>query len=498
MFQPTRFGEYLLVERLARGGMAEIFLAKLCGAEGFEKELVIKKILPEWSANRDFLSMLIDEAKLAVQLAHANIVQVHELGQEGGDYYIAMEYVNGIDLRRLWEKMADQGKRLPLEITTNVILNALEGLSFAHTRRNAKGVELKIVHRDISPQNILISFDGEVKITDFGIAKAALRTTETASGVHKGKFSYMSPEQANLEEVDPSSDLFALGIVFFELLTGRRLFGGVSDIETLDRIRRAEITFTGQEERETPKELRQIVLKALQRDLGQRYPSAAAFQEDLHRFVSRQRLSLRRERLATFLQELFREEIGEARRRAEQRAVIDEEKYLPPVPHDDTRVLVAPQPQFLAQTGTKKLKPLIIPGLAALLLIIVIASLFLTTGKKRAQSLTPQHPPKGASPPRIERPAQAVVIPPVSETKTIPQQGMLSVMVIPWGSITIDGGPKKEAPVKGLPLKEGPHQITAIHGPDGLPLSTSISLNGGQHLRCLANFETPPLKIQCR
>src|SRR4030095_2829840 len=206
---PTSFGRYLLLERLAVGGTAEIFKAKLIGGEGFEKTVAIKRILPHWSSNPNFIAMLIDEAKLMVRLNHERIVQVVELGKEGDSYYIAMEWVQGTDLRRLTDQAGNLVKPLTPEESTFLIAEVLRGLDAIHKQKDENKRNLAIVHRDISPQNILISNEGVVKIADFGIAHAASRSYETATGVLKGKFTYMSPEQARGAAIDARTDVFA-------------------------------------------------------------------------------------------------------------------------------------------------------------------------------------------------------------------------------------------------------------------------------------------------
>lgn len=467
MFQPVRFGKYLLIDKIARGGMAEIFLAKLYGAEGFEKELVIKKILPEWSASREFLTMLIDEAKLVVLLTHANIVQIYELGREGDDHYIAMEYVDGVDLRRLWDKMGSRGKRIPTEMILYIMIEASEGLAYAHSKKNSQGENLRIIHRDVSPQNILVSFDGAVKLTDFGIAKAAMRSTETVSGVHKGKFSYMSPEQANLEELSQQSDIFSLGIVLFELLTGRRLFGGVSDVEAIDRIRRADVTFSAQDQKEIPLPLQEIVLKALTRTPKDRFRSSAAFREDLAAFARSSSQTVAREDFANFLEELFSEEIAHS-------------------PPRTTRVPVAQG----EGEGTRKSLRVVGIGLSAISLILL--TLFFLSRQKPDRA-----PPTQTTVARaIPAPAQAHPEPGTSSS-TSESIGYLSAMVLPWGYISIDERKRSESPIQNLALKEGTHRVSAFYEPEGATLTTQVNLKAGSHIRCVADFEETKA-IRCR
>ncbi|MFO1462550.1 MAG: protein kinase [bacterium] len=312
---PSTFGRYLLIDRLASGGMAEIFRAKLVGVEGFEKTVVIKRIHPFWSERRDFITMLVDEAKLLVHLNHPNIVQVFELGREGETYFIAMEFVEGVDLRQLQQKLKAAGRPLPPELALFIVLEALKGLHYAHERSLKDRGRLGIVHRDVSPQNILLSFEGEVKVTDFGIAKALTQTHETQTGVLKGKYAYMSPEQALGAPLDARSDLFACGIVLWELLFERRLFAGKTDIETLDRVRRAEIPFP--EDRPLYPGLREVLEQALRLRPEDRFASAEEFAEALEACLPRERKAGRRQ-FAAFLEEVFAAEIQDRRQHVEE------------------------------------------------------------------------------------------------------------------------------------------------------------------------------------
>ncbi|HVO31471.1 MAG TPA: serine/threonine-protein kinase, partial [bacterium] len=221
------FGRYTLIRRVGLGGMAEIWKAKVLGPAGFEKTVAVKKILPELTDDSEFLEMFVDEAKLVADLVHPNIVQVHDFGQVGPrDYFIAMEYVSGANLGSLLKRLKDRGARVPRETAIFIILESARGLGYAHAKRDSAGRSLGIVHRDVSPSNILVSFGGEVKVADFGIAKARSARQTTAEGFVRGKVSYMSPEQAAGGDLDQRSDIFSLGLVFVEMLTGKRFFTG--------------------------------------------------------------------------------------------------------------------------------------------------------------------------------------------------------------------------------------------------------------------------------
>ncbi|MBX7192629.1 MAG: protein kinase, partial [Sandaracinaceae bacterium] len=283
---PTVYGKYQLVQLLARGGMAEVFKAKSHGVEGFEKTLVIKRILPELSQNPQFVEMFINEAKIAVTLSHANIVQVFDLGRADDSYFIAMEWVAGYDLATLLRRA--RSLRLPLaqELAVFIVSELAKGLDYAHRRRDASMRPLHIVHRDVSPQNVLVSLEGEVKLTDFGVAKAKTLVQEgTEAGVLKGKYAYMSPEQAMGQQVDATTDLYALGVVLYEALSGKSPFDADSSYEILRRVRAGEHPTLRSVAPEVPEELAQIVERAMHSQPSERYANAGSLYEELVQFL---------------------------------------------------------------------------------------------------------------------------------------------------------------------------------------------------------------------
>src|SRR3989338_5616370 len=239
--EAKQFGKYYLIEKLAVGGMAEIYKGKTYGVDGFEKLLVVKRILPHCCADKDFITMLVDEAKLSVTLSHANVVQVYDLGKVGDDYFISMEYINGVNLRDIVYRCRERNIKFPDELAAFIMSEVCKGLDYAHRKTDAGGVPLGIVHRDVSPQNILLSYEGEVKLVDFGIAKAAMNISHTMAGILKGKIAYMSPEQALGKTIDHRTDIFSAGIVLYEMLTGGKLFTGESQFEVLNQIRTTRI-----------------------------------------------------------------------------------------------------------------------------------------------------------------------------------------------------------------------------------------------------------------
>ncbi|QRO01156.1 protein kinase [Archangium violaceum] len=309
MKKPTLFGKYLLLERINVGGMAEVFTAKAFGVEGFERILAIKKILPTMAEDEEFITMFIDEARISVQLNHANIVHIHELGKHEDTYFIAMEYVAGRDLRTLLERYRRRKEIMPTAQAVFIASKICEGLDYAHRKKDARGQDLNIIHRDVSPQNILISYEGEVKIIDFGIAKAANRSQKTQAGILKGKFGYMSPEQVRGLPIDRRSDVFAVGVILYELLTGERLFVGESDFSTLEKVRSADVPMPRQFNPNIPAGLEKVLMKSLARDAEDRYQWGSDLQEDLMRFLLAGDAIYSSKHLSGFMKEAFAEDI---------------------------------------------------------------------------------------------------------------------------------------------------------------------------------------------
>jgi eukaryotic-like serine/threonine-protein kinase len=278
---PSQFGRYTLLERLAVGGMAEVFRAKIISSHGFEKILVIKRILPHLAADATFVSMFIDEAKLTAQLTHPKIVQILDFGDVGGQYFIALEYIDGSDALGLLRTSAQRRLHVPRHLAVFVINEMLEALDYAHNARDMEGKGMHIVHRDISPSNIFLSKRGDVKLGDFGIAHAQRRESKTQAGTLKGKYGYMSPEQVVGQQVDGRSDLFGVGVVLAEMLMGRRLFTAANDLDVLLMVRDARIERLAKYCRDLPPALDRIVRRALQKDPRERFPTAAAFRDAL-------------------------------------------------------------------------------------------------------------------------------------------------------------------------------------------------------------------------
>jgi hypothetical protein len=297
------FGKYLLLERLAAGGMAEVFRAVVQGPAGVEKTVAVKRILPGLDGMSELTAMFIDEARIACSLTHVNIAQVFEFGEVGGVFYLAMELVEGSDLGRLQQAGRARGQRIPIELAAFIVAEAARGLAYAHDKRGRDGALLGIVHRDVSPQNLLLSYAGEVKVADFGIAKAAGKLHKTESGAVMGKLRYMSPEQVLGQPLDGRSDLFSLGVVLHELLTGRTLFDGAHPGQVAEQVQKLAIPAPSSVQPAVPAELDRICLKALARARDQRYTRAAELARDLSAFVGARAPGLGREDLGALVAE---------------------------------------------------------------------------------------------------------------------------------------------------------------------------------------------------
>ncbi|MGE0867897.1 MAG: serine/threonine protein kinase [Kofleriaceae bacterium] len=312
-------GKYQLISRLAIGGMAEIFVARATGIEGFEKLVVLKRILPQLAGDSHFIRMFLREARLAATLHHQNIAQVYDIGRVGGTYFFTMEYIHGVDLRHLLRASEPHGAA-PLAETLSIIVGAAAGLHHAHDKRDGNGEPLGLVHRDVSPSNVLVGYDGSVKVVDFGIAQATALRGETRPGTIKGKVSYMSPEQCQGRPLDRRSDIFALGIILYELSTGQYLFKGDGELQVMRKIVDEEIPPPSSRHPGYPPELERVVMRALRRDPDERYETAQDLQLDLEELAAERRLKLSSIGLARHLERILGKDL-EAWRKAQSAGI---------------------------------------------------------------------------------------------------------------------------------------------------------------------------------
>ncbi len=302
-----RFGQYRLDERIAVGGMAEVWRASMLGMEGFRKTVAIKKILPHLAENSEFVAMFIEEAKLAAQLSHENLVEIYDLGKIGESFFIAMEFVDGKDLRGLLNRLRQSSEQMSIGLALLIGAEVARGLEYAHTREDSDGRALHLVHRDVSPRNILIGHDGRVRLCDFGVAKAVSSVIQTQIGALKGKLQYMSPEQASGRSVDSRSDIYSLGSVMYEMISGRRLYQANNEISLLDAARAGNFDDPRKHCPGLPEEVRRILIKTLAKKSSARYQSAGALERDLRALLRTLEPTPGAQALGTFVRELFTE-----------------------------------------------------------------------------------------------------------------------------------------------------------------------------------------------
>ncbi len=298
---------YRVIEKLESGGMAEVFRAESEGLQGFKKQVAIKRVLPHLSEKKKFISMFLDEARLSASLSHSNCVQVFDIGVGDSAYFIVMEFVDGANLKSIAESIRKQGREFPVPAAVFICAEICKGLSYAHEMKDANGVPQHIVHRDMSPPNVLVTKYGEVKIVDFGLAKATTQLEKSEPGIIKGKFSYLSPEAATGQEVDARTDIFAVGIMLWEMLSGQRLFLGETDYQTVRKVQQAVVPSIAQINPRVPPELERIVAKSLAREQGSRYQTARELGQDLNRFLFKNGEAIGTFDIATLVQGAMRE-----------------------------------------------------------------------------------------------------------------------------------------------------------------------------------------------
>jgi len=461
-FQTEPFGRYYLIDKVATGGMADVFKAKSFSHGGFEKLLVIKRILEHLSENDEFVEMFIDEAKITVSLQHPNIVQIYDFGDIHHHYYLSMECVEGKDVKGILRKLAHRRKLLPTEFAVYIAHEMCKGLDYAHKKCNAQGGPLLIIHRDISPSNILVSYDGEVKIADFGIAKAENSVYTTQDGVLKGKFEYMSPEQANAAALDHRSDIFSAGIILHEMLTGRRLFKTEGDIKTLEKIKSVDIQPPSALNPNIPGRLDAIVMRALSRDPDDRFADGREFQQALLEFMYPATPDLTRESLAHFMHDLFSTEIDDERERLLEGTRIASEMYAADPTDDDAPDWVESQTTATGtlHTGSQRW-PLAIAIVALLLLGGVVTWAMTREPKERVveRVVEAQAPTTGSLQLRIEPDTAAAVV-------------TLNGRRIGSGSV-----------ITATDLAAGKDQPLRVQAQGFVPWEETIDLDAGERLR---------------
>lgn len=335
LMQMQKLGQYTLLEKIAQGGMAQVYKAKTVDPSGIERLVVIKRILPHISSNPEYVKMLIDEAKIAVYFTHGNIAQVYDLGRIGEDYFIVMEYVEGRTFSQIAKQLAARGEKIPLDILLYGFIELCHGLNYIHKKRGPDGRALGVVHRDISPQNIILTVTGQIKIIDFGVAKADIKEEKTESGVLKGKFAYMSPEQASSESIDFRSDIFSVAILLWEMCCGERLFKRKTNPETIRAVQKAKYEPLHTHRSDVPPDLEDILRRALQRKPKHRFADAEEMSLALEKILLTLRPDFKPVYAAEYLSRIFKDTPGAELPRdilPEGIAAPDSSKKQPPVP----------------------------------------------------------------------------------------------------------------------------------------------------------------------
>jgi serine/threonine protein kinase len=320
----AQLGRYQILKRLSVGGMAEIFLARSMGPPGFQKVVVLKRILPQLANRAQIVEMFLDEARIAATLQHQNIVQTYAIDTADGGYFLAMEYLHGEDLRSILVQALKQGRRIPFHQVIHILISLTDGLDYAHRKLDFDGAPLQIVHRDVTPSNVIVTYDGNVKLLDFGIARAANRSNSTQSGTLKGKIAYMSPEQCRGLPLDRRSDIYSVGVLLWELSLGRRLYRGLSEFDTMKAIVDQKVIAPREYDPNYNEKLQRIVLKAVEKDPERRYQWAKEMQQDLEALARERGLYLSSSTLKSYMEELFGEKIEAWREAQAQGKTLDQ------------------------------------------------------------------------------------------------------------------------------------------------------------------------------
>ena len=515
--QPIEFGKYRLIRRIAVGGMAQIWLAVQRGPHGFEKTAVLKVILPELCSNDDFVQMFLDEARLAAGLDHNNVVRIYDFGEINGQYFLAMEHLPGEDLASVLQAHKRSKSLIPLEAACDIIAGAATGLHFAHELTGANGQLLNVVHRDVSPSNVIVTYHGTVKLVDFGIARAESNITKTAAGTLKGKVAYVSPEQASGEVLDRRSDVFALGTVLYELITLQRPFKRESDLATLKAVVAAPIPVPSSLRPDVPPELDAIILKAMERDLEARYQTAAELADALSGFLVSRGYVRSDRALAAYMAGLFDADRRLGKLKVTQVAAEGDGtqktpsqlKHLPqhlsPIRSSPSMPAV-PLPVGnavdvdLAKTTMEptlarrqRNNRLVIGGVAGGVALIALVALLWPSAPaevkppvepppvKVAEVVKPPEPPKVVEPvvePKPPEPKPVEVKAPEPKAKVA--KGKLTLDTTPWSEVFLKGKKLGDTPLVNFPLPPGLHVLTLVNEQKSLKSVIEVEISPGK------------------
>ncbi|MDQ3339801.1 MAG: protein kinase [Myxococcota bacterium] len=490
---PKRLGRYELIGQLATGGMAEIHLARLAGEGGFEKIVVVKRLLPELVASPAYVSMFLDEGRLVSRLDHPNICEVHELGRDGGEYYLAMPYLDGIAVHELIARPRDPDRTAQLQITAGVVVQACAGLHHAHELKDADGGPAGLVHRDVSPSNLFVTSSGVVKVLDFGIAKVR-GATETEVGTIKGKQQYMAPEQLLGEALDRRCDVFALGIVLFELATHSRLFKRASDYLTARAVLEEPVPRADAVDPAVPKALADVIEKALARDRDKRYATAAELATAIEAAIQVGK-SADIAAAVTSTDELSKMRTRQARvidqARVELPTVTSVDVLAPTVAYRSPAAAATP-PTLVDARPVRRRDPIAIAvifvAMAAVAILLVVTRDSSTTkavidapvAMTTPTDAAPADAAPAEAPATIEIDAGDIEMPPVDISRPPAKQpGMLSIDSTPWATIYIDGSSLGITPIVKRSLPAGRHKLRAVLK-DGRVKEQTIDIPAGR------------------
>jgi serine/threonine-protein kinase len=523
---PAAFGKYHLFATLGRGGTADVYLAVSRGPMGFSKLVVVKRLRDTLAAEASFLDMFLDEARLAARLNHPNVVHTYEVGEQDGHYFIAMEYLDGQSLQSVLRVLAKNknGSDLGPTACARIVADALAGLHYAHELKDYDGTPLDIIHRDVSPHNVFVTYDGQVKLVDFGIAKAALSRTQTEVGVLKGKVAYMAPEQAMAGAIDRRADLFAMGIVLWELLTRNRLMCGESAAATLHRLLNKPVPRVSDVLPSIDRTLDAIVARALEKDPDSRFATAQEMRDALEAWIASSGAPVRQEEIGAKLSGLFASTRADVKRQIQEHMGLVERASNPGLPPGEPEPLVA-------QVGSKKSGALpLVLTLAGTALAVVAAIAVALWGRSAtpaasqapasATTVSPEAPastaasatttaaPTDTAPPPASATTEATGTTVASATKRAAWQplgrniphatttsgtnappaataaheppGFLTLDTVPWTRVSEGARPLGTTPILGVPLSPGAHTLTLENPGEGIRTSLSVSIKSGE------------------
>jgi serine/threonine protein kinase len=529
--QVRKFGKFELIAHLATGGMAEIYLARQTSIAGFQKLLVIKRILPHLSREDVFVEMFLDEARIAAQINHPNVVQIYDLGCVEGQYFIAMEYLEGEGLSELMRQARKQRQPIPPMLAAGMALQMCEGLHHAHNMMGPDGEPLKVVHRDVNPQNIFVLYSGGVKLVDFGIAKAAKRFSQTSTGMLKGKYGYMSPEQIMNLNLDSRSDVYSAGVVLWEMLTGRRLFRQSNELEILKAITEQDPPPPSNVLPTVPQALDEITMKALKRSRDLRYQTAGEMRLELSFYLKRIRETSDTVAIGEYMQSLFAERIAEKHKliKAAQAKAGELGNALFGDLHmgrEDTEPSVSRytpsfiEPDAIVQPGSRSGEIVIrqkssgwqvlalLSGGALIAVLVLLAFLWPSKSGEESPAAVPG-PAKPEAPVAVDagthldkEPDQAVVVVPPKEPDPDPaklkkkiqkkrkkrqnptvargEPGRLRLATSPWTTIYFKGEKLGVTPLVDVELPAGKHTLHAVNPGKGIDREIQIVIRPGQ------------------